>query len=293
MDLLDKMATFVRVVEAGSFSAAAKQIRISTAAVSRQIMTLEGELHTRLLTRSTRRMAITSEGRQYYERCLRILRDVDEAQSIGRSGQIDGVLRVNASVTFGVARVIPHLDGLMKKYPQLRVDLRLEDRLVDLVMEGVDVVIRAGGMPPESTQIVAHRLLGYQRVIVASPAYLARHGTPKTPEALAKHRALVHAPGDLTDTWTLIDDDREARVGVDVVFRSNALFALRHLAVVGGGIALLPDWFVADDVERRALRIVLPEWRTEAVSVHALHRIEHRGAPRVKAFIDHLRAAYA
>lgn len=292
MDLLEKMSTFVRIVEAGTLSSAAKQIGISTAAVSRQLSTLEAELRTSLVTRSTRRLVITDQGRQYYERCQRILRDVEEAQTIGRA-RVEGLLRVNASVTFGVSRVLPHLDSLMKKHPHLRIDLRLEDRLVDPVMEGVDLLIRAGATVPASTQLVAHKLLSYQRVLVASPHYLARKGTPKTPDALSKHHALTHAPGDLTDTWTLVRDGKEARVKVDVLFRSNALFALRQLALVGKGIALLPDWFVADDVKRRGLRILLPDWRTEAVNVSAVHRIEHRGAPRVRALVDHLREAYA
>src|SRR5277367_4614665 len=138
MDLLDKMATYVRVVEAGSFSAAAKQIRISSAAVSRQVAVLEAELRVTLLARSTRRMAVTPAGRPYYERCLRVLREVDEAQAVARGETVDGSLRVTAPVTFGLARVVPHMRGLMVKHPGLRIDLRLEDRLVDLALEGVD-----------------------------------------------------------------------------------------------------------------------------------------------------------
>ena len=160
MGLLDKMATYVRVIEAGSFSAAAKQLRVSSAAVSRQIATLEAELGAPLLARSTRRMAVTSAGRRYYERCLRILRDVDEAQAIGRGEGLDGLLLVSAPVTFGLARVVPHVHSLLTKHPGLRVDLRLEDRLIDLVLEGVDVAIRVGGELPESTGLVAHRILG-------------------------------------------------------------------------------------------------------------------------------------
>lgn len=293
MDLLDKMTTYVRVIEAGSFSAAAHQLRISSAAVSRQIATLEAELRVPLLLRTTRRMSITPAGRRYYERCVRVLREVDAAQAVGQGETLEGLLTVSAPVTFGLACVLPHVHGLMLKHPGLRIDLRMEDRLIDLVAEGVDVAIRGGVAPPESADVIAHRLISYRRHLVASPLYLKRRGTPKTPEALAKHDALTHAPGSALDGWSLRRENREARVQMNVAFRSNALYAVRELALKGVGIALLPDWFVADDIGRLALRVVLPEWETDPVTVHALQRSEHRGALRVRTLVEHLRAAYA
>jgi DNA-binding transcriptional LysR family regulator len=293
MDLLEKMATFVRVIEAGSFSAAAKQLAISPAAVSRQIATLETEVKASLITRSTRRMSVTPAGTRYYERCLRVLREVDEAQAIGRGGELDGPLNVNAPVTFGVACVVPQMHSFLKKYPTVRIDLRLEDRLVDLVSEGIDIAIRVGSPPPESTEVIAHPLVSYRRMLVASPQYLRRRGEPKTPEALVKHDALTHPMGDSADSWRLRHEDREARVRLNVVFRSNALFALRELALHGVGIALLPAWFVREPLRQGALRPVLGAWQTELVTATAIHRTEQRGAPRVRTLIDHLRAACA
>jgi DNA-binding transcriptional LysR family regulator len=212
---------------------------------------------------------------------------------VGRGDAFEGLLQVSAPVTFGLARVVPHLHALMTKHAGLRVDLRLEDQLVDLVLEGVDVAIRVGSALPDSAGLVAHRLSSFRRVLVAAPAYLKRHGAPRTPEALARHDALTYIVGPGADTWTITDGAREARVRVDVAFRSNALHAVRALAVCGAGVALLPDWLVADEVRRRALCVVLPAWRTEPVPVSALHRTEHRGAPRVRAFVEHLRDAYA
>ncbi len=293
MDLLEKMSTFVRVVEAGNFSSAAKQLRLSAAAVSRQIATLEEELKVSLLRRSTRRMAITAAGRLYYERCLRILREVEDAQALGRGAAIDGFLRVNAPVTFGLARLVPHLHALMQRHRGLRLDLRLEDRLIDLALEGMDVAIRVGGAPPESSDVVAQPLFGFRRILVASPRYLKRMGEPKTPEALAKHDALTHPLGNAPDSWSLTDGEREARVRLNVMVRSSALHAVRALAEAGAGVALLPDWLVTDEVRARSLRVVLPAWHTEPVSVHALYRTAQRGSARVRALIDHLRAAYA
>ncbi len=292
MDLLEKMATFVRVVEAGSFSAAAKQLRLSPAAVSRQISTLEEELRVPLIRRTTRKMSITPAGRGYYERCLRILREVDDAQALGRTGATEGLLSISAPVTFGLACIAPHLGPFMAVHPGLRVELRLEDRLIELALEGVDVAIRVGSVLPDSTDVIAHELMSFRRVLVAAPAYLKKRGEPKTPEALAKHDALAYPSGDAPDSWTLVHQGREARVRLNAVFRSNAPSALRALAIDGTGIALLPAWFVEEDLERRTLRLLLPGWETEPVAVRALHRREHRGSARVRALVEHLREAY-
>lgn len=291
MDLLEKMATYVRVIESGSFSAAAKQQRISPAAVSRQIATLEADVKASLLVRSTRRMSVTPAGRRYYERCLRVLREVEEAQAVGRGSELEGPLNVSAPVTFGVAAVIPQIHGFVKKHPGIRIDLRLEDRRVDLISEGVDVAIRVGSLPPETTDVIAQPLVSYRRVLVASPGYLRRKGEPKTPEGLAKHDALTHPLEDAS--WSVSNAGREARVRLNVVFRSNALFALRELAAQGVGVALLPAWFVTEAVKAGVLRVVLSDWQTERVTGIAIHRTEHRGAPRVRTFIEHLRAGCA
>ena len=293
MDLLDKMTTYVRVVEAGSLSAAAKQLRISSAAVSRQIATLEAELRLTLLRRTTRRMAVTPAGDRYYQSCLRVLREVDDAQSVGSDEAPEGFLQVSAPVTFGLARVVPHVHALMIKHPRFRIDLRLEDRLIDLALEGTDVAIRVGTRPPERTDLIAHLLFSYRRVVVASPDYLKRKGEPATPEALAKHDALTYPAGNPADSWDLVNGERAARLRPGVVFRSNALHAIRDLAVKGVGVALLPEWMVTNDLRRRALRVILPGWQSDLVPVNAIHRTKQRGAPRLRAFVDHLRQAYA
>jgi DNA-binding transcriptional LysR family regulator len=173
------------------------------------------------------------------------------------------------------------------------VDLRLEDRLLDLALEGVDVAIRVGGAPPDTANLVANPLMSFRRRLVAAPAYLKRKGEPKTPEALAKHDALTHSGSLAPDVWILRDDHREARVRVNVAFRCNALHALRELAIQGAGIAILPEWLVTDELKRRMLRPVLDGWRTGAVPVYALFRTEHRGSRRVRALVEHLRRELA
>jgi DNA-binding transcriptional LysR family regulator len=291
MDLLDKMATYVRVVEAGSLSAAGKQLRISSGAVSRQIAALEEGLQGTLLRRSTRRMEVTAEGRRYYEACLRVLREVEEAQATGQGTGQQGALQITAPVTYGLERVVPHMPGLMAKYPGLRVDLRLEDRLLDLALEGVDVAIRVGKPPAPTADVIAHSLGSFRRLLVASPAYLRKRGEPRTPEALAKHDALTYTASGFADTWTLLDEEREATVRLNVVFRSTSPHAVRDLAVAGAGIGLLPDWFVAGHVHGKVLRVVLPAWRGAQVNVFALHRTEYRGKRAVRALVEHLRTA--
>jgi len=292
MDLLAKMSTFVRVVEAGSLSAAAKQLRISAAAVSRQIATLEREVGAALLVRTTRRMSVTAAGQRYHERCVRILHEVDDAQAVGRGG-VQGALKISAPVTFGLASVVPRVRALTARHPGLRIDLRLEDRVIDLALEGVDVAIRVATMPPLSTELVAHRLFGWTRLLVASPGYLKRRGEPRSPAALAKHDALSHAVDAAGGTWTLVRGERTARIRMNVRCSSNAGHVLRDLAIDGNGIALLPPWFVTDEVAAGQLRAVLPGWGSEQVVVHALYRTRHRTEQRVRTVIDHLRQSYA
>ncbi len=292
MDLFEAMATFTRVVESGGLSAAAKRLRVSSAAVSRRIAALEAELGTQLIARTTRRMVVTPAGLRYYEHCVRIQRDIADAHSMSRGEAGDGILQVSAPVTFGMARVVPYMGSLIVKHPELRVGLRLEDRLVDLVVDGVDVAIRVGGSIPNTGDVVGHTLCSLRRILVASPKYLKRRGTPATVEVLAKHDALAHELGDKGETFVLVNDGREVRVRVHAVFRTNALHALRDLALLGTGLALLPDWFVGDDLASGNLRVVLPEWTTPTVVASAIHRIEQRGSPRIRTLVDHLRAAY-
>ncbi|EAU65813.1 transcription regulator [Stigmatella aurantiaca DW4/3-1] len=293
MDLLVRMATFVRVIEAGSLSAAAKQLRLSTAAVSRHVTALEQEVATPLLARTTRRMTVTVAGQQYYERCLRVLREVDEAQSIGRDGRLEGLLRISLPVTVGFLSGASLLRSLVGKHPGLRLDVRLEDRLIDLVLEDVDVAIRVAAKPPLSTEIVARPLSRWHRVVVASPAYVRRHGKPKTSAALAAHESISPVRDAATEVWTLLNGAATARVRMKVRCSCNAGHLLRELALDGLGVALLPHWFVAADLQNKRLRQLLPGWQSEPVEVYALYRASRRHEPRVRVLVEHLRAAYA
>jgi DNA-binding transcriptional LysR family regulator len=295
VDLLAQMTTFVRVVETGSLSAAARVLGLSLPAVSRQISALETSVGGALVLRTTRLLQVTENGRRYYEHCHRVLREVDDAQGSVRRGRVvEGRLVVTVPVTFGLARVSPHLAPLLARHRGLSVDLRVEDRVVDLVREGVDVAIRTATATNDSPTLVERRLTSFRRVVVASPRYLRRRGEPRSPDALAKHDAIVHvATGGRVSRWHFVRGEASAEVEVRGSVASNAPYALHDAVLAGLGIAILPDWLVAADVEAGRLKVLLAEWTTPSVLVSGVFRTELRGLPRVRAFLDHLAAAYA
>ncbi|RYE87467.1 MAG: LysR family transcriptional regulator [Myxococcales bacterium] len=290
MDLLAQMQTFVRVVEGQSLSAAARAQRLSLPAVSRQLRALEADLGATLIARSTRRLHVTEAGQRWYEHCVRVLREIDEARaSVRRTDGVQGTVVVSAPLTFGTALVVPRLPPLAARHPRLAVELRLEDRLVDLVGEGVDVAIRAGSPPPDSGSVVARPLFAMTRVVVASPAWVRRHGAPREPEELATRACLVQVtPAGHTVRWSLRREQAERVVAVSGQLRTGAPLALRALALDGAGPAYLPDWLVAGDIAAGRLRRLLPAWASAPLTAWAIHRTEARRSPAVRALIEAL-----
>jgi DNA-binding transcriptional LysR family regulator len=293
MDLLSQMATFVRVVEGGSLSAAARASHLSLPAVSRQLRTLEEDLGAPLVLRSTRRLSVTDAGRRWYEHCVRALREVEEGRTAVRATRgARGTLVVSAPVTLASLLVLPRLPRLVKTHPELAVDLRLEDQFVDLVAEGVDVAVRGGAAPPDSTAFVAHPLLSFSRHAVASPAYLRKRGTPRDPTQLARHECLVQLGGAGPHTrWSFTRGEAEHIVEVRGRLRANAPLALRDLARAGLGIALLPTWLTADDVAAGSLRALFEGWSGPSVTAWAIYRAELRGSARIRAFLEAMPSA--
>ncbi len=290
MDLFAKMATFVRVVDGKSLSAAARAQRMSLPAISRQLQALEAELGARLVIRSTRKLHVTDAGRRWYEQCVRILRDVEAARdSVRSTTAVRGTLVVSASLTFGSVFIVPRLTKLSEKHPQLVVDLRLEDRFVDLVGEGVDMAIRAGSPPPDSTAFVAQPIFATNRICVAAPRLLRKHGAIREPEQLAARPCLVQiTPAGSIIRWALARGAETRAVTVSGPLRSNAPIALRDMALDGAGVAYLPEWLVEDDIASGRLKRVLPAWASAPLPAWAIYRAELRGAPRVRAFLDAL-----
>jgi DNA-binding transcriptional LysR family regulator len=295
VDLLEQMRTAVCIADAGSLSAAGRILRRSVPAVSRQLQALERDLGAALFSRSTRRLAVTDAGARYLAHCHRVLREVEEARaSVAPGRAVAGTLVASAPVTLGLALLSRELPALADRHPALLVDLRLEDRAAQLVGEGVDVAFRAALAPPDSASVVAHRLWSWRRTCVASPAYLRRRGNPASPEAIATHAGLVHVPGDGSlGRWHFAREGRRLAVEPRAVARSTTFQVLLDGARAGMGLALLPAWLVAADLAQGRLRAVLAGWETETVVLSALHRLELRGSPTVRAFVEHFREAFA
>ena len=284
------MAVFVRVVDAGSFTAAAHGQGTTTSSVSKRVAQLEDRLGVRLLDRTTRKVALTEAGGAFYERCVRILADVEDAElavtTLG--GRPRGTLRVSAPVTFGEVHVAPRMALFLARYPDLRVDLSLSDRYVSLVEEGFDVAVRIGQLADSS--LVARKLCGAGVVVCASPAYLAEHGTPNLPAELLQHNCLRYTLVSPQQEWRFHGTNGEFSVPVRGNFDSNHGGAMREAVLRGLGIARLPDFIVADALAQGTLRSLLDGYRAPDLGVFAVHPAGKHPPPKVTALIDFLAA---
>jgi DNA-binding transcriptional LysR family regulator len=292
VDLLSHMDVFVRIVDSGSLSRAARSARLSLPAVSRQLSALEKQLGTSLIVRSTRRLSVTDAGRTFYEHAKVALREAENAMTAARSARsVAGRLSVSVPFAFGLHYVVPRLERLVKLHPSLHVDLHIEDEAIDLVAQGVDIAVRAGIAPPDSTAYVAHPVLAIRRVVVGSPAYLRQRGTPKEPAELENHVCLATLARPSGSPWRFVRNGKETAVAVRGPVRASTPAALAVLARAGIGLAQLPDWLIADDLAQGRLRQVLTGWNTPGIATWLIHRTEHRHAARVRAFVETMTAA--
>jgi DNA-binding transcriptional LysR family regulator len=282
---IDELRTFVSIVAARSLSAAAREMDLALSVVSKRLATLESRTGTRLIARSTRRLALTEEGMDLYERAQRILAEVDQAEAALASGQVgpQGLLRVSASVAFGRAHVGPVCRDLVREHPMLSIDLQLTDRMVDLIEEGIDVAVRIA--PPKGSQLVMRKLIDDYRVVVGAPEYLQRRGMPATPAELEDHDR-VHYRG-VGAHWRLISLAGEAvEVRADSRLRSNSGEAVLDWALAGSGLAMNSWADVKCHLRSGRLVHVLPEWRSEAAPVCALFPSSRQLPARVRVFVD-------
>jgi DNA-binding transcriptional LysR family regulator len=289
MDVVYGMRVLLAVVDAGSFAAAAEALDTSTAAVSRQVAALEAHLGTRLMNRTTRRLSLTEAGADFAERSRTILVDLAEAESLAGLHSVEpvGLLRVTAPLSFGITHFSRLLPGFLRRHPKLKLDLDLSDRVVDLVNERVDVALRIAREP--SPTLVARRLASVGMVVCASPAYLKRHGTPRTPGELVDHRTLSFSYLWAGDDWTFEDAQGHlttVRVNADVHATNGDV--LRELAVAGEGIVLQPNFLVGMDVASGALVPLLTEWKTFELSLYAVYLSRRNLSLKVRAFVDYL-----
>lgn len=290
MDHLGDLDIFARVVTAKGMSAAGRELGLSPAVISKRIRRLEEVLGVRLLQRTTRQIALTEAGQGFYARVVSILASVEDAQAWVSSGAAAarGLLRVSAPTSFGRMHVAPHLGPFLDAHPGVRIDLVLSDSFVDLVAGGFDLAIRIGELPDSS--LVAKRLAPNHRVLCASPAYLARHGTPETLPDLARHVLLAHN----TDHWRLEGPSGIETVRVDGRLRTNSSEVVREAALAGIGIALRSTWDVGPDLKAGRLIHVLPEWSGgRRIAVHAVYPSRRHLEQKVRVFIGHLTELYA
>ena len=288
MDTIDAMRVFVAVVERNGFSAAADALDMSTAAVTRQIAALEKRLSTRLLNRTTRRVSPTSTGAAYYQRCVQLLAEFDDLEaSVGAQAlQPSGRLRINAPVSYGIARLAALLPGYSARYPQVELDLSLSDRVVDMVEEGYDLAIRIARQPAPS--LIARPLAQARILLCAAPSYLSRRGTPATPQALAEHDFLSYSYSAAGDSWQLHGADGTVEVELVPRMRANNGEVLREAAIAGMGIIAQPDFIIGEALADGRLVPLLPEWTIADIGIHAVYPSRSHLAPKVRSFIDYL-----
>ena len=302
VDKLQAMKSFVRVVEAGSFSAVAEQFDATQSAISKQIAALERELGARLLTRTTRSLALTEEGARYFEQARRLVAEIAEAESGVRAGEqeLTGWLRVEASVGFGRLKLMPLVQSFLEQHPRVRIDLRLNDGFVDLVEQGIDVAVRLGEL--QDSGLLARRIGTSPRWLVAHRNYLRRlpNGSkaPRTPDDLARHNCIVYTELPWRNAWTLtagpgapepIGSARVVRVEGNL--QTNSSEVIRAATLAGMGIGFAPTWLFEAELAHGDVQRLLPDWEAAAIPIHLVSPRERRDSAKVKAFAEHVAKA--
>ena len=288
MENLSAMIVFARVVEAKSFSTAARQLGMSKSTVSKHVSRLEDRLGARLLNRTTRRLSPTEVGLAFYERCARIATEVEEAEAAAMRLQSSprGTLKVNAPMSFAVLHIAPAIPEFVARHPELSVDMTMNDRVVDLIDEGFDLAVRIGELPDSS--LITRRLAANRLVVCAAPAYLARHGAPRVPAELGAHNCLGYTLGATPNEWRFLGPGGEHRVRVSGNFQANNGDALRRAAREGLGVVTLPTFIAGEDLRSGALRAVLADYALPESAVYAVYPHNRHLSTKVRAFVDFL-----
>ena len=293
MDRFAAMQAFAGVVEAGSFVRAAERLQLSTTGISRLVGDLESHLGARLLQRTTRRITLTDAGRVYYEHCVELLADLAEAEgAVNRDTQAaSGLLRINAPVSLAMRHLAALLPVYRHQQPDVSVDLSVNDRVVDLVEEGYDLAIRVSRQL-RGGSLVARALVPVRLVVCAAPAYLERHGTPQTPEDLARHQCLLYSYTDRSGQWEFVGEDGAYLVNVGGFLRSNNGEVLREAAAAGEGIVLQPSFLVDADLRSGRLQPILCEHGLPTLTAYAVYPSRRYLSAKVRTFVDFLANAW-
>lgn len=287
MDVMHSMAVFRRVVEAQSFSAVARETSMSQSTVSKHIAALEERLGTKLLNRSTRSITLTEAGKEYYNHCIRILNDFQEAEASIGKGKIKpaGTLRLSTSAAFGRTFILPYLHEFLTAYPDINIDLLFDDDYIDLVKEGIDLAIRIG--PLADSTLIARKIGASPRIVVASTEYLVKHGRPKKPGDLIKHDCLLYALQKTPDLWYFNStQEGEESVRVNGRLKASSPDAICDATIAGLGISILHEWYARPFIDSGQLKMILPEYRPSAYDIHAVYPERRFVAPKVKRMIE-------
>lgn len=289
-----EMEAFVRSVELGSFSAAARELRLTPSALSKLVTRLERSLKVRLLARTTRRITPTPEGELFVARCRKILAEIEDAETeVGRSRERPrGLLRMHLGVGVAMHLVVGAMPRFVERHPEVRVDLLIEDRRVDLARENIDISVRP--WQPESTSLVVRKIFDFERVLVASPAYLKRHGRPRTPEELARHRCMGVSSIPSNTQWLFRTPEGPRTFDMLLGATANNADCIYRFALSGVGIGRLNEFIVAEALRDGRLVQVLADFHAdENLKMLAIYPQERHRLPRVAAMLDFLVESFA
>ncbi|WP_371507570.1 LysR family transcriptional regulator [Bradyrhizobium sp. ORS 285] len=285
------MSTFVRVVETGSFSAAARHLNVGQPAVSKTIAQLEDRLQVSLLIRSTHGLTPTEAGQRFYEGAKAAIQEADEAEiaARGAGAGLSGCLRVSAATTFARLHIVPLLPRFLDRHPELEIDVTLDDRVIDLVAEGIDVSLRMGALADSSA--IARKLATGGRSVLATPAYLARADEPHSPADLAEHEAVIYS--QLPNVWSFTRDGAEASVSVHGRIRVSAAEGLRAAVLADMGLTIASDWMFSPELASGAVRRVLADWMLPPLDLWAVFPAGRMASAKARAFASFVESALA
>ncbi len=295
MDRFAAMQAFVKVVETGGFSEAARRMGVAVSSVTRQVNALEALLHTQLFNRSTRSVTLTTQGRKYYDKAVQILQDLEAAdRSVAEHDDTPrGLLKVSLPVTFGRLHVAPILRDFLVQYPQMQLDLILSDALSNPVEEELDLVIRLGNLDRSGANWRVHKLASYQRKVCGSPLYFQQYGKPNHPDDLATHNCLRFSYSTGYEIWRFKRDKEVCKVKVNGSIVANHSEVLRQVCLDGAGLILMPTWLIGEDIRVGRLETVLSDFQFYPqvdmdMGIYALYLPNRRHSLRVQTFIDFL-----
>ncbi|KIF53588.1 LysR family transcriptional regulator [Vibrio owensii] len=289
MDQLSAMRAFVRVVQTGSFSATGREMNTSQTTISKKVAALEKKIGVKLLARSSRDHALTPAGAKYYQTCVDILGELDEAEAQARSevASPQGTIRISAPVAFGRILLAPIMAEFFQRYPDIKVDLQLSDQHTDLISDGIDVAIRAKQL--EDSTLIARHLFDNPMLVLAAPNYLQQYGEPKTPEDLKQHNCLVYSRMKDINVWSFTKQNQKHAVAVNGNFQSDNGDVLLEVALTGMGIVILPIWMVEHHLKERRLTQLMSDYTGQNLPFNAVY-LQSRYTPlKVRCLIDYLK----